>query len=154
MTPVDFIKVVDHLNNLIFGENYYKFISPEVHFTLQHGDFFKANMLINNHTGELKIIDWVGVRLGPRWVDIALFLGTIKLPFDIIRNNFLDHDRCNYEPVEKLFFIYTLIVSWAVTFNKNEVENCFENFYSPALDYLESISLELEGMQGGKSKII
>jgi thiamine kinase-like enzyme len=139
--PKKCVKIVEDLNKLIISNNCIESIIPERHFRLQHGDFFKDNMLLNNQSGELKVIDWGGIRVGPRWVDLALFLAISKLHFNNIRQNFLEQDKCIFEPVEKLFFIYTLIVSW-VAIHKDEIELCYQNFCTPALEYFEILLAE------------
>jgi thiamine kinase-like enzyme len=138
------LQLIDYLNDIIVGHNYYELVTPEDHFTLQHGDFFQDNMLFNNQSEDLKVIDWGGITVGPRWGDIAVFLAVTKQPFYDIIQNFLEHKRCDYEPIEKLFFIYTLIVTWVVTFKEDEIEDCHQNFCDPALKYIETLIKKFE----------
>ncbi len=142
--PLKSLKIIDYLNDNIVVHNFHEHIIPEHHFTLQHGDFLKDNMLMNNQSGDLKVIDWGGIRVGPRWVDLAVFLGVTKQPFYEILQNFLEHKRCDYDPVEKLFFIYTLIVTWIVIFNKEEIEDFHQIFCRPALLYFEALMIEIK----------
>jgi serine/threonine protein kinase len=141
---VESLKTIESLRELIVESNYSDGIRPEKHFTLQHGDFFEDNMLINHQSGELKVIDWGGIRVGPRWVDLAGFLAKTRQPFLTIQQEFLDHERCEYDPIEKIFFIYSLIVLWIVIFTKEEFEGSLQSFYSPAIKYAENIILKLE----------
>jgi thiamine kinase-like enzyme len=136
--------IINYLNHIIVDNRYYEIINPETHFTLLHGDFFVDNMLINYQLGELKVIDWGGIRVGPRWLDLAGFLAKTKQPFNEIKQNFLEHEKCNYDLVEKLFFIYTLIVIWAVIFKKEEFEDSQECFCIPAIKYVKQLISQLE----------
>ncbi|NHM29271.1 phosphotransferase [Neobacillus terrae] len=138
------LQIIDYLNNIAVGHKYYERINTAKHFSLQHGDFFQDNMLFNNQSEDLKLIDWGGIRFGPRWVDIAVFLAVTKQPFYDILHNFLDHNRCDYDPVEKLFFIYTLIATWLVTFNKEDIQDCHQSYCGPALKYIATLMEELE----------
>ncbi|WP_442594301.1 phosphotransferase [Neobacillus sp. D3-1R] len=138
------LDIINFLYHNILENRYYENINPETHFTLLHGDFFVDNMLINSQLGELKVIDWGGIRVGPRWVDLAGFLAKTKQPFNEIKQNFLEHERCNYDLVEKLFFIYTLIVIWAVILHKEEFEDSQECFCIPAIKYVKQLILQLE----------
>jgi thiamine kinase-like enzyme len=142
--PLKSVNKINYLNHIIVSKKYYKHLQYNNHFTLQHGDFFQSNMLMNYQTDELKVIDWGGMRIGPRWVDLAVFLAVSKQPFNLILNSFLEHQSCDYEPVEKLFFIYTLIVIWLVICNEEYTENYDKAFCSPALKYIEKLFVEIE----------
>jgi thiamine kinase-like enzyme len=138
------LNTIDSLREMIVGSKYSEGIIPEKHFTLQHGDFFEDNMLLNQQSGDLKVIDWGGIRVGPRWIDIAGFLANTRQPFSAIQQHFLDHERCDYEPIEKLFFIYALVVLWTVILTKEEFENGHQNFSFQALNYAENTIINLE----------
>lgn len=139
--PINLIDKVTVLNSILESKN---FALPETHFSLQHGDFFIDNMLVTDKTGELKIIDWGGIRYGPRWVDLAIFMGSSNLPIQDIQQKFLERKSCDYDGIEKVFFIYTLIVSRIVTINKTELDEFIWNFFEPALEYIEKMIFLLD----------
>lgn len=142
--PSEFLRVIELLNNKLIEGDYYYHINPKLHFSLQHGDFFRANMLQVYQTGDIKVIDWGGLKVGPRWVDIGIFLAVSRYPFEGILQDFLQHERCSYDSIERLFFIYTLIVTWIVSFDNNHYEVCVHEFLRPALNYFNTLMSQLE----------
>jgi serine/threonine protein kinase len=136
---LELTKVINHVNEILIVKEYYKFLNPEIHFSLQHGDLSISNLMLNDNTGELKVIDWGFSKLGPKWVDIAIFLAKTKSPFSEILQKFLGHNKCDYDLIEKIFFTYTLIITWIAIFEKGEHEYCFKDFCSPALNYIETL---------------
>lgn len=142
--PSKIIKIINYLNNIIEENKYYERIDSEKYFSLQHGDFFKDNMIRNYQSEDLKVIDWGGIRVGPKWVDIGVFFGVTKLDFEEIKQIFLSNRICNYDSIEKMFFMYTLIVTWAVTCSVEEVDKFYKTKFSPALKYVDKLKNDLE----------
>ncbi|MCI1590690.1 phosphotransferase [Heyndrickxia oleronia] len=137
--------LIKRLENAILANRLYTHISPELHYSLQHGDFDTHNILIEETSSKLYIIDWGNMRIGPEWVDIAGFFGLSKIRFQVINNQFLLNDAFSghLEPIEKLFFIYTLIVTWFVVFTVEEFNEKIEDYLRPAVLSIESMILEL-----------
>lgn len=133
-------KSMERLENVIFQKNLYQKIKPKVHYSLQHGDFQKHNMILDSN-GNLFIIDWGNMRVGPRWVDIAGYLGQLKEPFQVVKDEFLlNKDKSDhFELIEKIFFVYTLIVIWFIVFPRREFESKHDQYHGPAIEYMESM---------------
>jgi thiamine kinase-like enzyme len=142
--PLESLEIVDYLNKIIVVYGYYKQIIPQNHYSLQHGDFLKDNMLTNYQSMNLKVIDWGGIRVGPRWVDLAVFFAVTKETFNNILQNFLENKYCDFEPIEKLFFVYTLMVAWIGRCNKEEFMGSYQSFCNPALEYFEKLIVECD----------
>lgn len=129
---------IKRIENLILQKNLYKKIKPLVHYSLQHGDFQKHNMILDK-SGKLYVIDWGNMRIGPRWVDIAGFLGQLKESFPVIKDDFLLNQDISdhFDLIEKVFFIYTLIVTWFIVFSREEFEGQYKNYHEPAIECME-----------------
>jgi hypothetical protein len=92
------------------------------------------------------------MRVGPSWVDIAGFLGHNKLPFNVIEEEFLQNTEAisDFDPFEKLFFIYTLIVTWFIVFTRGEFEQNLDLYVRPAVEKFESILSEISNEDKGQ----
>lgn len=147
----DCYNLIKRLESAIFSFELFKRIEPEIHFSLQHGDFNTHNMLFEEKSRRLYIIDWGNMRVGPSWVDIAGFLGKNKLPFYVIEEEFLQNLEAisDFDSYEKLFFIYTLIVTWFIVFTRGEFEQNLELYVRPAVEKFESMLLEISNGDKG-----
>jgi len=135
------VKLFKRLEIAIMKNKMYKNLEPMDHYSIQHGDFFQWNLLNDNYSNELTVIDWGLMRIGPTWCDMAGFFGEIRYPFHKIKSNFLSNSEASghMEPIEKLFFIYTLIAVWFVEFSKDEFEKSHEIYLRPAIELMESM---------------
>jgi tetratricopeptide (TPR) repeat protein len=148
----DCYKLFKRLESYIFDLQLFNRINPKIHYSLQHGDFNIHNMLFDEKRGKLYIIDWGNMRVGPSWVDIAGFLGHNKLPFNVIEEEFLQNTEAisDFDPFEKLFFIYTLIVTWFIVFTRGEFEQNLDLYVRPAVEKFESILSEISNEDKGQ----
>jgi serine/threonine protein kinase len=138
------IGIIKRLEKVILKNNMYEMIIPNKHYSLQHSDLKPDNMIIDGSTGKLLILDWGRIKIGPRWNDIAGFLGFAKLPFHRIRYLFLENGNApNYDLIEKLFFIYTLILVWFNVLSKDEFDNKQDLYLKPAIEHLEFLGSEI-----------
>lgn len=139
------------LKKVIFDWSLFDRIKPDIHYSLLHGDFNNHNMLKDENTGKLYIIDWGNIFIGPRWIDIAGLFGQLKLPFHIVKDEYLFNQGVsgNFEPIEKIFFIYTLITTWFIVFTRSEFDNLHDLYIRPAVEMIESLALAMEGKRLG-----
>ena len=140
-------KIISRLEKAILGYHLFNHLNLDIHYSLQHGDFNTHNMLMHEATGKLYIIDWGNMMIGPTWVDLAGFFGQSKMPFHVIYEDYLESSEAsnNLEPIEEIFFIYTLIITWFIVFNQKEFEELQDLYMLPAIELLESIVMEKFG---------
>lgn len=143
-SPISYI-LMKRLEKIIIDYELYNQVNPDLHYSLQHGDFYDYNMLVEKETNKLYILDWGSMRVGPSWGDLAGLFGQLKLPFYQINELYLiDLDTSYYlDKVEKLFFIYTLIVTWFIVFTRNEFEEKQNLFLLPAIEEVEAMAIEM-----------
>ncbi|MBP2241863.1 thiamine kinase-like enzyme [Cytobacillus eiseniae] len=149
-------QLLTRLEKVIVGKELFNKINPATHYSLQHGDFNDHNMLLEEKSEKLYLIDWGNLAIGPRWIDMAGFLGQLKHPFHRIKNDYLLNPAAtgDFESIEKLFFIYTLIITWFIVFEKNEFDQLHDLYIRPALEMVEALALEVEKNEGNDRSMI
>ncbi|PAV31536.1 hypothetical protein CIL05_02440 [Virgibacillus profundi] len=138
------ILLIERVETIIMEKKMYEKLQPMKHYSVQHGDFFYKNLLSEDN--KIYVVDWGCMKIGPSWCDMAGFLGEIRQPFNKIHSNFLLNEKVtgHFEPIEKLFFIYTLITVWISEFSKKEFNNSLELYLRPAVELIEEIAKEIE----------
>jgi hypothetical protein len=131
------IRLLKHLKYLIIEKKLYKNIDFEKHYALQQGDFFMDNFLVQNSNGKLFIIDWGKMMLAPKWNDIVAFFADEKIPFNKIERYYLK--TSNFDSLEKLFFIYNLIVAWFIVLDRDDFMEGYSTFHGAAWNYLKNL---------------
>ncbi|WP_100012059.1 phosphotransferase [Lentibacillus sediminis] len=137
--------LIKRMEDIIINKRIYKELNPLIHYSIQHGDLFHYNLLWEKSSNKLYVIDWGTVRIGPAWCDMAGFLGKEKITFQEIQSSYLLNNNVSghLKPIEKLFFIYTLIVVWLIKFSKKEFENSHETHILPAIELMEEMAMNL-----------
>lgn len=138
------ISSMKRVEEIIFIKKLYQHINPKIHYSVLHGDLNLENILIDENN-QLYFIDWGQMRVGPTWIDMAGFLGILKVPFKQIDNWYLCNSCHNnaIDALYKVFFIYSIIVYWFLLFTKEEFEANFNLYISPAVKKLELVGLEV-----------
>jgi thiamine kinase-like enzyme len=139
------INLIKDLELIILGNQMYKYIIKDVHYSVQHGDLSSGNFLYENDNKNLYIIDWGHMRIGPRWIDLAGFLGRYKLSFHNVNKLFLSNlDASKHlDQIERLFFVYTLIIAWFSVLSREEFENSHDSHIRPAINYIQQVGKEV-----------
>lgn len=132
--------LMKQLESIILDRELFNKIDPELHYTLQHGDFYINNMLLNEKSGKLHIIDWGNMRIGPPGLDLAGLFGQLKQPFNVVNEKYLLNPDVSLEPIEKLFFIYALIIVWFIVFTQREFDGQCDSCLRPAVEEIESLT--------------
>ena len=142
----DSLELIKQLEKIIFDFQLFNKLDIELHYSLQHGDFSENNMLIERESGKLYIIDWGNMMIGPTWMDIAGFFGQLRLPFEKINKDYLlNQEASNHlEQIEKVFFIYTLIITWFVIFSQSEFDKKLDLYVRPAVEVIKSMVSNFE----------
>ncbi len=134
------IRLIKRLEKVILENKMYKKLFPNKHYSFRHGDLTLNNIIQKIPSGELKLLDWGNSRMGPKWFDITGFLALTKISFNDINKLYLQGEFSScLDPVEKLFFIYTLIVIWFNVLSKKEFGNNYDIYLEPAIKQLETI---------------
>lgn len=137
--PSEVFKQVSRLENQIMGNYLYKFIQPNEHYSLLHGDFIQQNIKEKGDNKELQIFDWGTFAIGPHFIDIARYLTSEKLSYEEVKNVYLECENLgdNLTYIERIFFLYALILLYILTFKAKEIEENMERCVLPALEDLE-----------------
>jgi thiamine kinase-like enzyme len=130
------INIINRLEKVILTKKFFSKVNPKLHYSLQHGDLKIDNIIMDRETDNLYLIDWGYVRVGPRWNDMAGFLGQMKFPFEEIKNHYLKNSLL--DSIGKVFFVYALILTWIISFPRNLLDSTHEIYMGQAIDYLES----------------
>lgn len=126
------------LEGIIVDKKMCEHISLEQHYSLQHGDFRKGNMLID-HGNNMFLIDWGRIMIGPTWLGMLGYLWKKSISFEEIFENYLS--TSHLKPIEKLFFVYTLILGWFLFMEKEDFER--DRKIPNAVEYMDSLGNEL-----------
>ena len=65
---------IKRLAECVRNKEFYKYVLPEKHYTLCHGDYSLNNVLYNKENNEYHIIDWTQCNFGPKMMDISTIL--------------------------------------------------------------------------------
>lgn len=138
--PKSIEKIIQHLELLIMDNCLYEFVDPNNHYSLLHGDFNRSNVRISKMDGEIKIIDWETFKIGPHFMDIVRYVTGLRIPFDDIKSIYLndDHRQGTLTLIEKIFFLYSLILLYILTIGSRRIESYIDEYLSPALLELEN----------------
>lgn len=138
-------KLIKRLEKVIIGKGLYRQIMPKLHFSLQHGDYFHQNFVLEEKRKRLYILDWGYMGIGPKWTDMAGFFGRLNLPFNYVNNSYLSNKKAanHLEPIEKIFFIYTLIVTWFIVLSREEFDLTHNSYLTPAIEHLEHLEQQI-----------
>src|SRR5699024_2017226 len=100
--------VIKDLEGLILNNYLYLFIDKNKHYSLLHGSLKPDNIKRKKEDTSIKIFDWAGVKIGPRFMDVVNYLVNIEEAFTNIKTDFLynDENNNNLTSIEKIFFLY------------------------------------------------
>lgn len=131
--------VVPRLGELIVDNGLYNYISLKKHYSLIHGDFNARNVRVIKKSGEIKVIDWETFKIGFKHIDVARYFSGLRIPFVQIQQSYLENDELNgdLDLIEKIFFVYALIILYILTIRENDINNYLDTHIRAALNYLE-----------------
>lgn len=118
------IDLITRMEKIILGNRLYEQLDISEHYSLQHGDFREYNMRIESD-GNIYLYDWGRMMVGPKWLGMAGYLWDKQIPFGIILKTYLSgrFAKHHLQPIEKLFFVYVLVLGWFLFMEKHEFEN-------------------------------
>ncbi len=139
---VEIINLIKHLETIIVDLKLYEKIIPQNHFVFLHGDLGRHNILVENNTNNVYVLDWSLYTYGPRWIDLIKLFARFKLTFEEINTEYyIKNERnINLDTLEELFFTYGLIISWFIMFPASYLEENKEVYLVPAVKHIESLA--------------
>ena len=138
--------ILSKLESIIIKDKFYEKIIPCRHFSLVHGDFGRHNILVDEKSEKIYIIDWSGYFFGPATFDMTRLFESFFLDFNSIKKIYIDkiiNEDCKNSIIEVSIFTYMLIISW---FKEKSIARTLENhndYLVPAIDYLEYLISKL-----------
>lgn len=132
---------IGRIKHLILDRQLYARLDPGVNYCLAHGDFGRYNLLADSD-GRVYVLDWSNYLAAPRGYDMAYYFRKIKWKWRKIEKEFLAcPERSGYlTPLEKIFFIYALIVlRFVEEFTDTPFREDYRKFLEPAVDCLEKL---------------
>lgn len=133
-------EIILRLEGAIMPYRLYLFINPEKHYSLIHGDFIPSNIKRRDNDSSIIVLDWAMYTVGPRFLDIAKFFSATPAPFSMVKKLYLNdlHEE-NSSMIEKVFFLYALILLYITRLTEKYVESRLNDCIYPALDELETL---------------
>ncbi|WP_026672286.1 phosphotransferase [Alkalihalobacterium bogoriense] len=134
------VSLIQRLEKLIIGNGFYKELEPKVNYTFIHGDFQSTNIIYDSNEKNYKVIDWAYCGYGVKGVDLVKYFRREGLNFKEIKQYFLlKSEITNYlKPIEQVFMVYSLIITWFNFMNKKLNEN-HSDYLLPAINYIEEV---------------
>lgn len=149
--------IISHLESLIMDNQLYKFIQPEEHYSLLHGDFKPPNIKVKSD-GSLSVFDWTNFVIGPHFMDIARCVTATFTPYSFVRETYLfnEHENGNMRVIEQIFFLYAFIlIHFVVLPNRNiDLDKSISEFIYPALVDMEACISQFKQEESGFSEFI
>lgn len=149
--PAGIRKLVQRLESAIMDHQLYLHIKPDEHYSLLHGDFAFQNLLVEGGTGSIRAIDWTSYTTGPHFIDPARYFSSLLMPYEEIKSAYLEADDRNWTSIEKIFFLYALIVFYFQKLGRKGIESELSDFILPALEDLERAVLKFTSRKDGDS---
>lgn len=144
--PSSVFKIVKEMETLILDNKLYNFINPEEHYSLVHGDFNRRNSLFIEENQLIKVFDWEFFKIGPHFIDIARYLSVNLVSHTDVKKIYLDNKKLggNLTIIEKIFFLYILILLYIITLREGRVEEEMERCILPAFQTLNLLVNEFK----------
>lgn len=140
--PKSIRAIIKRLETAIMESHLYKYIIPEEHYSLLHGDFAVQNLILDQQNNTIKAIDWTSYTTGPHFIDLARYFSSLLLPYQEVEKLYLKNPAVTLSQIEKIFFLYALILFYFQKLGRKGIETELTEFIVPALDELERLALE------------
>lgn len=141
-------RIISKLEQNIMGNHLYALISPAEHYTLLHGDLKPSNIMIDKSTAELRVVDWQGFRMGPRFLDIAKYAVHAKLSYATVAHEYLfAEDDGDLSTIEQIFFLYAYILMVLLTSMRKPLNTGLAVYIDPALVHMDACIAQLKSQQ-------
>lgn len=141
------VQAAHALKEYWLDEHRYRAVEPSRHYSLVHGDFHEANLIVDETTGGCRIIDWESTTWGPGGMDLSKFVAAFRgLTFDDLVRERLVPLRADGPPsfvidsmTTQLFVVLT-IARWLTSRTPEEAEATIDITVEPALAWLRGFA--------------
>lgn len=142
--PTAVCQVLKQMESLIMDNQLYLFINPDRYYSLLHGDFNSTNIKLNEIDDNIQVFDWVSFTVGPHFMDVARYLSTPRIFYTQVKDAYLENDETGGKLllIEKIFFLYALILLYIIRLKADNVEKDMNNRIQPALEELKAFVAE------------
>lgn len=131
-------KLISRLETVILKQKLYQEIIPAKNYGFLHNDLHSENIIIDNYDQSCYIIDWDRYGMGPRGYDLIMIFRDYNVPFKRIKEIYLDDiDNNRNTIINKIFFIYPLIVSYFPWPNNSDMDDLIDDYLKPAVEFIE-----------------
>src|SRR5699024_7655729 len=115
--------VVHSIESCIMDYDLYRFLIPEIHYSLVHVDYNQSNSKIAKQDQKVKVCDWETFKIGPHFIDIARYLSGAHIPYSEVKEIYLHNEHLGKQLslIEKIFFLYALILLYMLTFREKKI---------------------------------
>jgi hypothetical protein len=114
-------------------------LDPGKHYGVTHGDFTRANMIMERETGVVRVVDWSSVCWGPSVYDLMRFF-TVNTSFADLRG-VLSGEWLVYKQLDAVEckLLVTLICTWWLTrMSPEEIHASEQSHFWPAVQWLRA----------------
>lgn len=138
--PNEIMDKIAELKHIILSNKLYVFINPTKHYSLIHGDFNRKNVRVDQESRKIQVIDWETYKIGLKTIDIARFVSANRISYSLIREVYLNDDELNgnLTVLEKIFFLYILVIFYILTIREYKILNYLYDFLTPILTDIEN----------------
>lgn len=139
------LPVLNRIEKVIMENKVYNMLTPKVHYSLLHGDFKLDNMSIRESDNLLQVLDWGAFAIGPRFMDMVYFFGSIAPEFREVKKKYIENIEMKrpLEIQEKIYFSFALCLFYFIKIKPENAEKLIENSMLPLVEYMEECVMEL-----------
>lgn len=138
------IAAAEHLRAFWFDHDLPNRVQPDHHYALVHGDFHEANLIVDEASGECRVIDWESASWGPPALDITSFAaGLSRVGFDHLEQaGLLSCDDLETaplalrHPLAPVLLVVTLLTRWLGQRSVAQLDDAFDRTVAPALEWV------------------
>ncbi|WP_431802512.1 phosphotransferase [Halobacillus andaensis] len=139
--------LMKRLQSAIMDNQLYQKIKPEKHYSLLHGDFAFQNLLFDEESQCVKVIDWSSYTVGPHFIDLARYFTSLLTPYSEIERLYTAKQKLS--TIEHIFFLYALTLFYFQKMGPKSRASKISDYILPAIEDLEFLVLQKKLNQEG-----
>jgi len=126
--------------------DFYRYVVPNNHYSLCHGDFHLNNIIYIPSNDQLSIIDWSHCTFGPKLLDFAIFFRSAHYSFQAIHEFFLEDIEvsCDYDDIDIVLFLFASITVSLMMQQHTFMNEDPDKFFRPAVNKCLNLLEKLE----------
>lgn len=116
--------------------DFFKYVVPERHYALCHGDFHLNNIIYRPNLDQFGIIDWSHCTFGPKLMDFAIFFRSAHYSYQTIHEFFIEDIELSrdYDDVDTVLFFFGAISITLMMQEKTFMSEDPDKFIRPAVN--------------------